>query len=123
MVDSGLISTLAIAITGGATLGGTIAGFFAIRQKTLVTMLREANGDYEKRVKQLETDRDRLDRSDKEKTARIAQLEAEKALPLENFIKLITSQNDAVLSAITALTNAINAMPKPNNNRRKKAQS
>ncbi len=119
-MDSGLIATLAVAITGGSTLGATIAGFFAVRQKTLVALLREANGDYEKRVKQLEDDRDRFEKLNKEQTAEIAQLRAEKALPLENFIKLITSQNDATLSAITALTQAISALPqKPNTNRRK----
>lgn len=111
-MDSGLIATLAVAITGGSTLGATIAGFFAVRQKTLVTLLREANGDYEKRVKQLEDDRDRLDKSDKEKAARIAQLEAEKALPLEKFVELITSQHTTTLSAITELTKAMKLVAK-----------
>ncbi len=116
-MDSNLIATLAVAITGGSTLGATIAGFFAIRQKTLVTMLREANGDYEKRVKQLESDRDRFEKLTKDQTQEIANLRAEKALPLENFIKLITSQNESTLAAITALTEAI--MQKQNTNRRK----
>lgn len=121
-MDSGLIATLAVAITGGSTLGATIAGFFAVRQKTLVTLLREANGDYEKRVKQLESDRDRFEKTTKDQAAEIAQLRAEKALPLDNFIKLITSQNEAVLSAITALTTAIQSLPTNPNTKSRKAK-
>lgn len=118
-MDSSLIATLAVAITGGSTLGATIAGFFAVRQKTLVTLLREANGDYEKRVKQLEDDRDRFEKQTKDQAARIAQLESEKALPLENLIKLITSQHTATLRAITDLTKAIASNAKPVSNRRR----
>lgn len=106
-MDSGLISTLAVAITGGSTLGATIAGFFAYRQKSLVTLLRESNADYKDRVVQLEQDRDRFEKVTKDQALEIAQLKAEKALPLDNLIKLITSQHTSTLSAITELTKAI----------------
>jgi 3-hydroxyacyl-CoA dehydrogenase len=106
-VDGNLIATLAVAITGGSTLGATIAGFFAYRQKSLVTLLRESNKDYKERVEQLESDRDRFEKLSKEQTAEIAQLKAEKALPLDNLTKLITSQHQLLISAITELTKAL----------------
>lgn len=111
-MDSGLISTLAVAITGGSTLGATIAGFFAYRQKSLVTLLRESNKDYKDRVDQLEKDRD-TDRETINKQAdEIKQLKAEKALPLDNLTKLITSQHQVLISAITELTKALSKQQK-----------
>lgn len=106
-MEGNLIATLAVAITGGSTLGATIAGFFAYRQKSLVTLLRESNQDYKERVGQLEQDRDRLEKLSKEQTAEIAQLKAEKALPLENLTQLITSQHQLLIAAITELTKTI----------------
>lgn len=106
-MDSGLITTLAAAVVGGSTLGATIAGFFAYRRKARITLQDEIIATYEKRVKQLEEQSNRQDEQITQQTARIAQLEAEKALPLENLIKLITSQHSATLSAITKLTKAI----------------
>lgn len=106
-MDSNLIATLAVAITGGSTLGATIAGFFAYRQKSLVVLLRESNADYKERVGQLEEDRDRFEKLSKTQSEEIAQLKRERQLPLENLIKLVTSQHAATLLAITNLTEAI----------------
>lgn len=106
-MDSGLISTLAVAITGGSTLGATIAGFFAYRQKSLVTLLRESNTDYKDRVGQLESTVDRQAIEIKGQADKITQLENEKTLPLDNLIKLITSQHQVLISAITELTTAL----------------
>jgi predicted PurR-regulated permease PerM len=117
-MDAGLISTLAVAITGGSTLGATIAGFFAYRQKSLVTFLRESNQDYKDRVEQLESDRDRFEKLAKDQADEIAQMKAEKRLPLENLTALITSQHSALVDAITGLTNAL-AQQQPNAPRRK----
>lgn len=122
MMDAGLISTLAVAITGGSTLGATIAGFFAYRQKSLVTLLRESNSDYKDRVDQLEKDRDDDRKTIEQQTVEIAQLRNEKALPLENLITLITSQHTSTLTAITELTKALAAAtgtnkPKPQRRR------
>lgn len=117
-MDSNLIGTLAVAITGGSTLGATIAGFFAYRQKSLVTLLRESNKDYKDRVEQLEEDRDRFEKTTKEQAEKIRHLEAEKTLPLKNLIELITSQHTTTLNAITALTEAIaNRQTKPRRQR------
>lgn len=115
MVDSNLIATLAVAITGGSTLGATIAGFFAYRQKSLVTLLRESNTDYKERVGQLEQDRDRFEKLSKEQAEKITRLESEKALPLDNLIKLITSQHQTLISAITELTTALAGKEKLSN--------
>lgn len=111
-MDGNLIATLAVAITGGSTLGATIAGFFAYRQKSLVTLLRESNKDYRERVDQLEKDRDRFEKMTKEQAEEIALLKREKELPLKNLIELITSQHTATLAAITGLTEALTATPK-----------
>ncbi len=111
-MDSGLVSTLAVAITGGSTLGATIAGFFAYRQKSLVTLLRESNADYKERVGQLEQDRDRFEKTTKEQADEIAKLKAEKALPLDNLTKLITSQHSVLISAISELTKALSSNQK-----------
>lgn len=106
-MDGNLIATLAVAITGGSTLGATIAGFFAYRQKSLVTLLRESNADYKERVGQLESDRDRFEKLAKEQGDEIDRLKAEKALPLDNLTKLITSQHQMLIAAITELTKAL----------------
>jgi hypothetical protein len=106
-MDAGLIGTLAVAITGGSTLGATIAGFFAYRQKSLVTLLRESNKDYKDRVEQLEEDRDRLERVTKDQAEEIAQLKREKELPLKNLIELITTQHTSTFDAITKLADAL----------------
>lgn len=106
-MDSNLIATLAVAITGGSTLGATIAGFFAYRQKSLVTLLRESNADYKERVGQLEQDRDRFEKLSREQADKISRLESEKALPLDNLTKLITSQHQMLIAAITELTKAL----------------
>ena len=91
------------------------AGFFAYRQKSLVTLLRESNADYKERVGQLEQDRDRFEKTTKDQAAEIAQLKAEKALPLDNLIKLITSQHQVLISAITELTTALGQKEKTKN--------
>ena len=119
-MDSNLISTLAVAITGGSTLGATIAGFFAYRQKSLVTLLRESNKDYKDRVEQLEEDRDRFERLTKEQADKIKRLEDEKTLPFKNLIELITSQHTATLTAITELTRAITIQNRPTRRRTQK---
>ena len=106
-MDGNLIATLAVAITGGSTLGATIAGFFAYRQKSLVTLLRESNKDYKERVEQLEKDRDRFEEMTKKQAEEISLLKREKELPLKNLIELITSQHTATMSAITELAKAI----------------
>lgn len=119
-MDSGLISTLAVAITGGSTLGATIAGFFAYRQKSLVTLLRESNKDYKDRVEQLEQDRDRFEELNKKLVAEITALKREKELPLKELIELITSQHNATFSAITELTKAISTIQPPRRRRTQK---
>lgn len=116
-MDSGLISTLAVAITGGSTLGATIAGFFAYRQRSLVALLRESNKDYKDRVEQLEDDRDRLTAVTKSQADEIAILKAEKTLPLDNLTKLITSQHQMLIAAITELTKALASKQKPQRRR------
>ena len=101
------IQYVGAAITFGSVLGGIVAGFFARRQKSLVVLLRESNNDYKERVSQLEDTVDRQDTQIKKQDDEIKQLKAEKALPFENLIKLITKQHAQTNKSIMQLAKAI----------------
>lgn len=101
------LQIIGAAITGGATLGAIVAGFFAQRQKSLVTLLREGNNDYKERVEQLETERDQLKKDFQSMKDEFAQLKKEKALPLEKLTKLIMTQHAENQESIMALTQAL----------------
>jgi len=102
-----IIQTLGAAITFGSALGATIAGFFAYRQKSLVTVLRESNNDYKERVEQLEEDRDSKKREVESLTTRIMFLEREKQLPLEELTKLIMQQHTQQLQLMGKMAESI----------------
>jgi response regulator of citrate/malate metabolism len=88
-----LLETLGAAIVAGSALGATIAGFFAYRQKSLVTVLREGNQDYKERVDQLERDREFDQRQLEEQARQIEALQQEKRLPLDELTRLIVEQH------------------------------
>lgn len=94
------IQVLGAAIVFGSTLGATLAGLFASRQRSLVKLLREANNDYKERVEQLEKDRDDDRRTIQQQAAEIKQLKSEKALPLQQLTKLIVSQHAETMAAV-----------------------
>lgn len=94
------IQILAGAIVLGSTLGATVAGFFAYRQKTLVSLLRESNSDYKDRNVQLESERDELKKDVDKLKDTVARLEQEKRLPLEKLTDLIIKQHMAQLNSM-----------------------
>lgn len=108
----GLLSTLAIAITTGSALGATIAGFFAYRQKSLVTLLRESNKDYKDRVEQLEEERENLKKMIDDLNSRVKAMEQEKALPLEELTKLIIEQHTQQIKSTDKTTKELGALAK-----------
>lgn len=109
------LQAIGAAITFGSALGAIVAGFFAQRQKSLVTLLRESNKDYKDRVEQLEADRDRFEELSKKQADEIADLKRQKMLPLEQLIKLVTQQHADTQKSIMALAKAIEAGTKNNN--------
>lgn len=101
------VQALGAAIVLGSTLGATVAGFFAYRQKSLVSLLRESNQDYKDRNEQLEKERDELKKTVEQLQADVKQLKAEKMMPLESLTKLIIKQHAQNQKNIIALTKAI----------------
>lgn len=116
------IQILAGAIVLGSTLGATVAGFFAYRQKSLVTLLRESNSDYKDRNEQLETERDDLKKDVSKLKDAVDRLEREKRLPLEKLTQLIVQQHTAQLASMnsiaTKLGEVANAILKNNGGRK-----
>lgn len=110
--------TLGAAIVLGSTLGATVAGFSAYRQKNLVVLLRESNKDYKDRSDQLEAERDELRVKVKTLQDDVAQLKREKTLPLERLTKLVISQHKDMHQSMIHLTKALNttAMAMKGNN-------
>lgn len=96
--------TLAAAIVTGSALGAVLAGFFAYRRGASEKLLRAIVGDQEKRIKQLETDRDDLAAERDKLAKRVETLEHERQLPLTELTQLVIQQNTAQLDAIKALT-------------------
>lgn len=109
---------LAGAVVLGSTLGATVAGFFAYRQKSLVTLLRESNSDYKDRNEQLESERDELKRELGKVKDAVDRLEKEKRLPLEKLTQLIVQQHTAQLASMnniaTKMGDIAQAMSKNN---------
>lgn len=101
--------TLGAAIVLGSTLGATVAGFSAYRQKNLVVLLRESNNDYKDRNAQLEADNERYKTQIKELQTDVAQLKREKTLPLEKLTKLVISQHQDMQRSMIQLTKALNS--------------
>ena len=101
------LQALGAAITFGSALGAIVAAFFAQRQKSLVTLLREGNADYKLRVEQLEKDRDSLANVVQKQAEEIKQLKSEKALPLKELTQLIMTQHSENQESIMELTKAI----------------
>ena len=104
MVGNSFIQSLAAAIVLGSTLGSIVAGFFAVRQRSLVTLLRESNNDYKQRNEQLEAERDELKVIVEQLRTDVAQLKREKTLPLENLTRLVIEQNAKTQKSIMSLT-------------------
>lgn len=98
------LQVLGAAITFGSALGATVAGFFAYRQKSLVTVLRESNNDYKERVDQLIEEREELNKKIDFLTESVKRLEKEKQLPLDRLTKLVMSQNKQIASVATSLS-------------------
>jgi response regulator of citrate/malate metabolism len=98
-----LLETLGAAIVAGSALGATIAGFFAYRQKSLVTVLREGNQDYKERVEQLERDREVDQKMLKKQAQQIEVLQNEKRLPLDELTRLIVQQHSDQLKSTNDL--------------------
>lgn len=94
------LELLGAAITFGSALGATLAGLFATRQRSLVTLLREANNDYKDRVGQLETDRDSLQIVVKKQAEEINRLKSEKALPLKQLTELVAQQHKETMATL-----------------------
>lgn len=101
------VQILAGAIVLGSTLGATVAGFFAYRQKSLVSLLRESNNDYKDRNVQLESERDELREVIIKLKDSVHKLENERRLPLEKLTKLIVTQHAENQESILQLTKAI----------------
>lgn len=102
-----ILQTLGAAIVFGSALGATLAGFFAYRQKSLVTVLREANNDYKDRVEQLEQQRDSMVKDNKSLADRVKQLESEKRLPLEELTTLVIKQHTQQLDILHKIAEAM----------------
>lgn len=105
-----LLETLGAAIVAGSALGATIAGFFAYRQKSLVTVLREGNQDYKERVEQLERDREIDQKMLKKQAQQIEALQNEKRLPLDELTKLIVQQHSDQLKSTENLATQMSAV-------------
>lgn len=114
------LQLVGVAITFGSVLGGITAGFFAARQKSRTLLLEAMNGDYEKRVKQLEDDGDAKDTRIVQLEKTVTRLEHEKALPLDKLIRLVTSQHDATQESIMTLAKAIEKIATNNQKGKKK---
>lgn len=103
MGGTDFIQILAGAIVLGSTLGATVAGFFAYRQKSLVSLLRESNSDYKDRNVQLEQERDLFKADVIKLQDAVKRLEQEKRLPLEKLTSLIINQHTAQLASMNAI--------------------
>lgn len=103
MGGTDFVQILAGAVVLGSTLGATVAGFFAYRQKSLVTLLRESNGDYKERNEQLESERDELKHDVVKLKDAVDRLEKEKRLPLEKLTQLIVQQHTAQLDSMNSI--------------------
>ena len=101
------LTLLGGAITFGSALGATVAGFFAYRQKSLVTLLRESNKDYKDRVEQLEIERDGLNKRIDLLTTAVKALQDQKALPLENLTLLVTQQYQELHKVLSGIPSQI----------------
>lgn len=108
------LQAIGAAITFGSALGAIVAGFFAQRQKSLVTLLRESNNDYKERVEQLEQERDDLKKAVQALRDEVQELKRQRALPLEKLVKLVTQQHADTQKSIMALAKAIEAETKNN---------
>jgi len=91
---------LIAAVLGGSTLGATIAGFLAYRRGAREKVLTALVDDQDKRIKQLEGDRDRL-------AKQVENLEREKRLPLDQLSQLIVTQHTAQMKSMTDIANSM----------------
>lgn len=97
------LQTLSLIISIGAVLGTGVATFFAQRKGATAKVKDEIIDDQEKRIKQLEEERERNQKTLADQESRIKQLENEKALPLTKLTTLIIENNKQQ----TALLNTI----------------
>lgn len=100
------LQTLSLIISIGAIIGTAVATFFANKKSSSEKVNRAVIADQEVRIKQLEDDGERKDKTISDYETRIKQLETEKALPLEQLTALIISNNKqqtALLKTIVGL--------------------
>lgn len=97
------LQTLSLIISIGAVLGTGVATFFAQRKGASDKVKDEIIGDQDKRITQLEQERERDKKTIVDQGRRIKQLEDEKQLPLNKLTSLIIENNKQQ----TALLNTI----------------
>ena len=95
-----LFETISVAVVGGSALGATLAGFFAYRRGAREKVLSALVEDQERRINQLEEERDGL-------LEKVQQLESERQLPLTQLTELIVNQHTQQMASIEKLTTKI----------------
>jgi flagellar motility protein MotE (MotC chaperone) len=104
------LQTLSLIISIGAVLGTGVATFFAQRKNASSKVKDEIIDDQERRILQLEGERERNQKTLADQEDRIKQLENEKTLPLTKLTTLIIENN----KQHTALLNTIVELLKEN---------
>lgn len=97
------LQTLSLVISIGAVLGTGVATFFAQRKGASDKVKDEIIADQDKRITQLEDERDRDQKKIADQDKRIMQLETEKALPLEQLTALIISNDKRQTKLLTTI--------------------
>lgn len=101
------LQTLTVILGLGSVLGSVVLNFYANRKTKTAEVNRAVIEDQEKRIKQLEEERERNQKTIADQEARIKSLETEKLLPLEKLTELINkntqAQNDILESIVKLL--------------------
>lgn len=100
--DTGNIFTVVLAIFTLASILGTAAAiFYSVRQRTVITILKESNDAYKDRNAQLESQTVRNTSDITALKNRIVDLEKIKTSPLEPLIALVTKNHTEVMTVIS----------------------